>query len=105
MGELRYHCNDFREDGNANHHTHAHFRARMVPPRMEFATHDYTTWATWSLGIQAYNFQSRTSLRTLRNSEARAMIRGVNCRWEVPLDRADGMPLYYGAFNHARCGS
>ena len=79
---LRYHCALFQEVGSVNHHMHAHFRATVVPPRMEFVIHDHTTWTTWSLGIQAFNFQARNSLRTLRPSEAWVMHCGVNCRGE-----------------------
>ena len=76
---IRYHCAEFRENRNPNgHRMSALLVATFVPPRMEFAIHVHDTWLTWGMENQAFNFQARTSLASLRPIERWVMIRGVN---------------------------
>ena len=79
MGLMRYYCENLLGNRGQSHQS-AEFTFRAVPPVLIFTLWDHDARQTWQLHNTRLNFQSRDSLRTLRNHEAWEIGRGFEAR-------------------------
>ena len=76
---MRYYCDHFTGNQGGSEQS-AEMSFRSLPPLLVFTLWDHDTRQTWQLYNTRLNFQSRDSLRTLRNHDAWEIGRGFEGR-------------------------